>query len=188
MSDNNNKCCICFDKTINNNCKCKQCKNCLCDICFANIIYKGTFALNFKNHKSVLECPFCKIVNIFNTQIHNFNVNDKLIRLLLEQMNKDNIEYNNLMDEANYLKNELFKSSNYVQELEELLEQEKARVSELQISIDENLFFENKERYKRVLTLEYKPEREKLNKIKNIIKNTKRETILYNEIKNILDS
>jgi hypothetical protein len=103
-------------------------------------------------------------------------------------MNKDNIEYNNLMDEANYLKNELFKSSNYVQELEELLEQEKARVSELQISIDDNLFFENKERYKRVLTLEYKPEREKLNKIKNIIKNTKRETILYNEIKNILDS
>ena len=97
------KCQICYNKNINDVLKCKQCKNNICDVCFANIIFNNQkFNDNYMNNKSIYSCPYCKHDNVLNTKINNYNTNDKLIKLLIKQknvkvdlFNNDIVEFNN---------------------------------------------------------------------------------------------
>jgi hypothetical protein len=145
------------------------------------------------------ECPFCKYENDFNTNINNFNINNKLIKLLILKLNKNNINYNNLVHELNDLRNFRNEILNDNNDLEnqidnlrkfnfELIKKNK----ELRALIPKQDIFsilENQINNNQMLELEYKPQNEKmekLEKIENLIKSTKKNTILYNQIHDIL--
>ena len=83
-----NKCCqICYNKTTNDTLKCKQCKNSVCDVCYASIIFNNEkFNDDYMNNKTTFKCAFCKFENVFSTTINNYNTNDKLIKLLIKKV------------------------------------------------------------------------------------------------------
>jgi len=165
MSNNNNKgCTICYNKNTNDLLKCKQCKNCCCDICFGGIIFRNEkFNKDYIENKTLYCCPFCKFNNVFSTKINNYNTNDKLIKLLINKneykvqtFNNNNniIHFNNqLIDEIDILKDKIQK--------------QKKEISDL-----------NKT----------KNDSQKYLKIVEIIKNTKRKTLLYMDVKDIIKS
>ena len=43
-------CEICYNKNTNDILKCKQCKNCVCDECYANITFNNVTFLSFRNY------------------------------------------------------------------------------------------------------------------------------------------
>ena len=102
---NNKICFICYNNETNNMLKCQQCKHSVCDECFSNIVFQNKlFMPQFIQSYQVYECPFCKYENAFSTKINNFNTNNKLIKLLIFKLNKNNKRYNELVCELNYLK------------------------------------------------------------------------------------
>ena len=193
----NKTCNICYNNNINDNLKCKTCQNEVCDDCYANIIFnEDEFIFNFMQDKSFFKCPFCVSDNLFSTTINNYNTNNRLIKLLISKMNKNNINYNNLKHELNNLRNFNDEILNDNNDLEnqisnlrkfnfELINKNK----ELKALIPKQDIFSILE----TLELEYKPENEnlekleKLEKIENLIKSTKKNTILYNQINDILN-
>ena len=81
----NKTCSICYNHYTNDNLKCKTCKNEVCDDCYANIVFnEDEFTFNFMQDKLFFKCPFCVSENNFSTNINNFNINNKLIKLLIE--------------------------------------------------------------------------------------------------------
>ena len=130
MSD---KCCqICYNKNINDTLKCKQCKNCICDVCYASIIFNNeNFNDDYMNHKTTLKCAFCKFENVFSTTINNYNTNDKLIKLLIKKSNDKNdkygndITFNELLHDNNSLYNEIDELKKERDELKKELSNEK---------------------------------------------------------------
>ena len=159
-----NKCCqICYNKTTNDTLKCKQCKNSVCDICYASIIFNyENFNDDYLNNKTTLKCAFCKFKNVFSTTINNYNTNDRLIKLLIQKKKDKDIVVNTLVREINNLR-----------------ECNKSLVCENNVL---NTKLNNIK-----LEIEYKPD-EKLKQIEDVIKNTKKRTILYNEIKSIINN
>ena len=100
---NNKICNICYNNNINDNLKCKTCKNEVCDDCYANIVFnEDKFIFNFMQDKSFFKCPFCVSDNIFSTTINNYNTNNRLIKL---KMNNRSINYKKLVHELNNLRN-----------------------------------------------------------------------------------
>jgi hypothetical protein len=194
----NKTCCICYNNNINDNLKCKICKNEVCDDCYSNIIFNNqVFMPNFILDNQLYNCPYCKTENNFNTNINNFNINNKLIKLLIFKLNKNNINYNNLVDELNNLRNYRNEILNDNNDLEnqinnlrkfnfELIKKNKELNNQLN-----NVNIDLKQTYNNItLELEYKPQNEKLEKlekIENLIKSTKKNTILYNQINDILN-
>ena len=190
----NKTCSICYNNNINDNLKCKTCKHEVCDDCYANIVFnEDEFTFNFMQDKSFFKCPYCVSDNLFSTTINNYNTNNRLIKLLISKMNKNNINYNNLKHELNNLRNFNDEILNDNNDLEnqinnlrkfnfELIKKNK----ELKALIPKQDIFSILE----TLELEYKPENEKLEKlekIENLIKSTKKNTILYNQINDILN-
>ena len=166
----NKTCVICYNKHTNENLKCKMCKNEVCDICYANIIYNNSnFQFDFKEDKSIFSCPFCKHENILSTSINNYNTNNKLIKLLLETMKRDNIEFNNLVDDINILRKKNYELQDELNEIKNVNKKLSSKVKT----------FKN--------TLEYKPSIDKLKQIENLIQSTKKHTILYIQIYDILN-
>ena len=155
---NNKTCNICFDNQIHNRLQCTQCKNKVCDLCYANIIFNENFNIDFMHNKAIFKCPFCKTDNNLSTEINPYNTNLELIKLSIKKMNKEGIEFNNLVDDINELRL-IIKNLNYEN-------------SNLKTMMNHKMY------------IEYKPN--KLDKIASIIKNTKRNTILYNEIQRVL--
>ncbi len=96
---NNNKCCqICYNKNTNDTLKCKQCKNSVCDICYASITFNNeNFNDDYMNNKTTFKCAFCKFQNVFSTTINNYDTNDKLIKLLIQINNNKVIVINTLV-------------------------------------------------------------------------------------------
>ena len=196
---NNKICNICYNNETSNIIKCKQCKHVVCDECFSNIVFKDKlFMPRFILSHQVYKCPFCQYENDFNTNINNYNVNNKLIKLLILKFNKNNINYNNLVHELNNLRNFRDEILNDNNDLEnqianlrkfnfELIKKNK----ELSALIPQQDIFSILEN--QTLELEYKPEKEKiekmekLEKIEILIKSTKKNTILYNQINDILN-
>jgi hypothetical protein len=159
---NKKTCCICYNKNTNDNLKCKTCKNQVCDECYANIVFNNCqFMPNYMENKTLFNCPFCTHENIFSTTINNYNTNNRLIQLLIIKLNENNKNYNKLVNEMNNLK-----------ECNNIL-------------LHENNIL-NKNINKIRLEIEYKPIK-KLEKIENVIKNTKKNTILFNQINEILN-
>jgi hypothetical protein len=174
---NNKTCIICYNKNSHDNLKCRTCNNKVCDDCYANIIYNNiNFQFDFKEDKSLYSCPFCKNTNVFSTTINNYNTNNKLIKLLLQTMDKNNVEFNKLVDDIDYLRN-----------LNDEILFENKKCSHL---VEENrllrLQLESKPHNNEVLQLEYKPTVDKLEKIEQLIKKTSKRTILFNQINDIL--
>jgi|LakMenE18May11ns_1017448.scaffolds.fasta_scaffold9552300_2 transcription elongation factor Elf1 len=168
---NKKTCCICYNKNTNDNLKCKTCKNCVCDICYANIIYNNIeFSLSYNKNETLYKCPFCNNENIFSTTINNYNTNDNLIKLLLKTMNTNNIEFNNLVDDLETLR------------IKNLQLQDELNLIK---NINYNLSTEVKS-FK--LKLEYKPPlNDKLQEVEKILNNSKnKNTILYRQIKTVL--
>ena len=158
---NKKTCCICYNKNTNDNLKCKTCKNQVCDECYANIIYNNIeISLSYNKNEPLYKCPFCKNDNIFSTTINNYNTNDKLIKLLIQINNTKFIVINTLVREINNLR-----------------------------KCNKSLICENNVLNKKLnnvkLEIEYKPDN-KLKQIEDVIKNTKRRTLLYDEINNII--
>ena len=157
-----NKCCqICYNKNINDTLKCKQCKNSVCDICYASITFNNeNFNDDYMDNKTILKCAFCKFQNVFSTTINNYNINDKLIKLLIQINNNKFIVINTLVRDINNLR-----------------------------KCNKSLICENNVLNKKLnnvkLEIEYKPDN-KLKQIEDVIKNTKRRTLLYDEINNII--
>ena len=157
-----NKCCqICYNKNINDTLKCKQCKNSVCDICYASITFNNeNFNDDYMNNKTTFKCAFCKFQNVFSTTINNYNINDKLIKLLIQINNTKFIVINTLVRDINNLR-----------------------------KCNKSLICENNVLNKKLnnvkLEIEYKPDN-KLKQIEDVIKNTKRRTLLYDEINNII--
>ena len=161
---NDKTCNICYNKNINTNLNCKTCKNCVCDTCYANIIYThDKFLYNFVEDKSILKCAFCKSENIFSTKINNFDTNNRLIKLSLKTIHDNNIEFNNLVDDLNILRSKYFEISS---KNDEIVYQNKSL--KMQLKVEE-------------------PKNDKLEQIKQLMKQTKnKNTILYKQIEDIL--
>ena len=202
-------CNICYNNDTNNILKCQQCKHAVCDECFSNIVFKNElfmpkFILGFQDY----ECPFCKYENNFNTKINNFNANNKLIKLLIFKLNKNNSTYNELLSNFNYLQNynkEILNDNNdlenQLQNLRnfnfEILKKNKElknqinniEIQNINTEINAEILNENielkQQQHNKKLQLEYKPD--KLEKIENIIKKTNKKTILFNQIIQILN-
>ena len=157
-----NKCCqICYNKNINDTLKCKQCKNSVCDICYASITFNNkNFNDDYMDNKTIFKCAFCKFQNVFSTTINNYNTNDKLIKLLIQINNTKFIVINTLVRDINNLR-----------------------------KCNKSLICENNVLNKKLnnvkLEIEYKPDN-KLKQIEDVIKNTKRRTLLYDEINSII--
>jgi hypothetical protein len=135
----------------------------VCDICYASIIFNyENFNDDYLNNKTTLKCAFCKFKNVFSTTINNYNTNDRLIKLLIQKKKDKDIVVNTLVREINNLR-----------------ECNKSLVCENNVL--------NKKLNNIKLEIEYKPD-EKLKKIEDVIKNTKKRTILYNEIKSIINN
>ena len=122
--------------------------------------------------KSFFKCPYCVSDNLFSTTINNYNTNNRLIKLLISKMNKNNINYNNLKHELNNLRNFNDEILNDNNDLEnqisnlrkfnfELIKKNK----ELQARIPQQDIFSILEN--QTLELEYKPEKEKIEKMEN---------------------
>ena len=174
------KCQICYNKNTNDVLKCKQCKNNICDVCFANIIFNNEkFNDNYMNNKSIYSCPYCKYDNVFNTKINNYNTNDKLIKLLIKQkdnklnlFNNDIIEYNNiLMDEVDDLKKIIYN-----------LENELSNVK-IKNTIISNKFKKSTLKLQQINDFNIV----KYSKIIDVLNDTSRKTILYNQINDIIN-
>ena len=157
-----NKCCqICYNKNNNDTLNCKQCKNSVCDICYASITFNNkNFNDDYMDNKITFKCAFCKFQNVFSTTINNYNINDKLIKLLIQINNTKFIVINTLVRDINNLR-----------------------------KCNKSLICENNVLNKKLnnvkLEIEYKPDN-KLKQIEDVIKNTKRRTLLYDEINNII--
>jgi hypothetical protein len=135
----------------------------VCDICYASIIFNyENFNDDYLNNKTTLKCAFCKFKNVFSTTINNYNTNDRLIKLLIQKKKDKDIVVNTLVREINNLR-----------------ECNKSLVCENNVL--------NKKLNNIKLEIEYKPD-EKLKQIEDVIKNTKKRTILYNEIKSIINN
>jgi hypothetical protein len=135
----------------------------VCDICYASIIFNyENFNDDYLNNKTTLKCAFCKFKNVFSTTINNYNTNDRLIKLLIQKKKDKDIVVNTLVREINNLR-----------------ECNKSLVCENNVL---NTKLNNIK-----LEIEYKPD-EKLKQIEDVIKNTKKRTILYNEIKSIINN
>jgi hypothetical protein len=135
----------------------------VCDVCYASIIFNyENFNDDYLNNKTTLKCAFCKFKNVFSTTINNYNTNDRLIKLLIQKKKDKDIVVNTLVREINNLR-----------------ECNKSLVCENNVL--------NKKLNNIKLEIEYKPD-EKLKKIEDVIKNTKKRTILYNEIKSIINN
>ena len=161
--------------------------------------------------KQLYHCPFCNFENNSSTNINNFNVNNKLIKLLIFKLNKNNINYNNLIIELNNLKksnneilnenNDLINQLNNLRKFNfEIIKKNRAlknqinniEIQNINTEINTDILNENIElklQYNnKKLELEYKPPAiEKLEKIEELLKKTKRNTILYNKITCILN-
>ena len=195
---NNKICNICYNKDTNDMLKCKQCKHEVCDECYANITFNNEeFILYFNDDKSLYNCPYCKKNNVLSTNINNSNTNNKLIKLLLKKMNNNNIEFNNLVDDINNVRNynktisdENEKFKNQLHNLRsfnyEILAENRAFKNEINI-IKSDLEYNIKKT--KVLELEYKqpPNNNKLEKIEQLLKKTSKRTILYDKITCILN-
>jgi hypothetical protein len=167
---------------------------------------------NFILDKQLYECSFCRYENNFTTKINNFNTNNKLIKLLIFKLNKNNIKYNELVSELNYLKNynkEILNDNNdlenQLQNLRnfnfEILKKNKElknqinniEIQNINFQINTEMLNENielKQHNNKKLQLEYKPSPsniDKLEKIEELIKKTSKKTILYNQINYILN-
>ena len=185
MSD---KCCqICYNKNTNDTLKCKQCKNSVCDVCYASIIFNNeNFNNDYMNNKTTLKCAFCKFENVFSTTINNYNTNDKLIKLLI---NKN--EYNEIDDDEdddltntrvdNAYTNALIHNNNSLcNQIDEL----KKKLHESTL-LNKQYETKMKDVISKLKKIEEKTKNEpgvKYDKIVDLIKNTKRRTILYDEI------
>jgi hypothetical protein len=135
----------------------------VCDVCYASIIFNyENFNDDYLNNKTTLKCAFCKFKNVFSTTINNYNTNDRLIKLLIQKKKDKDIVVNTL-----------------VREINDLRECNKSLVCENNVL--------NKKLNNIKLEIEYKPD-EKLKQIEDVIKNTKKRTILYDEIKSIINN
>ena len=201
MSDDKT-CGICYKQfDYGNSClKCRQCINVVCDDCYSNIVFNNElFMPNFILDRQQYNCPFCRYTNTCSTKINNFNTCNKLIKLLIYKMNKNNIRYNSLVDDFNDSKidnskilnenNELNNQLNNLRSFNlKLLNESKDLKNQLNnIKLDSEYKIKHIEENNNKLELEYKPINEKLEKIESVIKNTKRGTILFNQINFILN-
>ena len=207
----NKTCCICYNKHTNDNLKCKTCKNEVCDECYSNIIFNNQiFMPNFIIDKQLYHCPFCNFENNSSTNINNFNVNNKLIKLLIFKLNKNNSTYNELLikiiDLQNYnkeilndnkdLENQIQNLRNFNFEILKKNKELKNQINNIEIQninteinaeiLNENIELKQQQHNKK-LQLEYKPVNDKLEKIENVIKKTNKKTILFNQIIQILN-
>jgi predicted metal-binding protein len=133
----------------------------VCDICYASITFNNeNFNDDYMDNKTIFKCAFCKFQNVFSTTINNYNTNDKLIKLLIQINNNKFIVINTLVRDINNLR-----------------------------KCNKSLICENNVLNKKLnnvkLEIEYKPDN-KLKQIEDVIKNTKRRTLLYDEINNII--
>jgi hypothetical protein len=190
----NKTCSICYNHYTNDNLKCKTCKNEVCDDCYANIVFnEDEFIFNFMQDKSFFKCPFCVSDNIFSTTINNYNTNNRLIKLLISKINKNNINYNNLKHELNNLRNfndEILNDKNDLENQITNLRKFNFELIKKNKELNNQLNNVNIDLKQTCLELEYKPENEKLEKlekIENLIKSTRKNTILYNQINDILN-
>ena len=180
-----NNCHICYNKNTHDLLKCKQCKNNVCDVCFANIIFNNqNFNNDYIDNKTKYTCPFCKYHNVFNTKINNYNTNDKLIKLLIH---KNENEIKSVDNEIiNYDMIELNESlMDNVDELKKQISNLKSELSNLKI---ENTIISNK-LIKSSLKLQQSNDYNifKYSKIIDVLNNTKRQTILFNKINDIIN-
>ena len=174
------KCQICYNKNTNDVLKCKQCKNNICDVCFANIIFNNQkFNDNYMNNKSIYSCPYCKHDNVLNTKINNYNTNDKLIKLLIKQKNdKVDLFNNDIVEFNNTLMNELDDLKKYIYNLE--LELSNVKITN---TITSNKLIKSTAKLNNINDFNMV----KYSKIIDVLNNTKRKTILHNEISNIIN-
>lgn len=174
------KCQICYNKNTNDVLKCKQCKNNICDVCFANIIFNNEkFNDNYMNNKSIYSCPYCKYDNVYNTKINNYNTNDKLIKLLIKQKNdKVDLFKNDIVEFNNTLMNELDDLKKHIYNLE--LELSNVKITN---TITSNKLIKSTAKLNNINDFNIV----KYSKIIDVLNNTKRKTILHNEISNIIN-
>jgi hypothetical protein len=199
---NNKTCDICYKQYDygDSSLKCRQCTNEVCDDCYSNIVFNNElFIPNFILDRQQYDCPFCRYTNTCSTKINHFNTCKKLIKLLIYKMNKNNIRYNSLVDDLNYLRtnhneilnenNDLNNQLNNLRNFNfKLLNENKDLKNQLNnVKLDSEYKIKDVEENNYKLALEYKPINEKLEKIESVIKNTKRETVLFNQINFILN-
>ena len=185
MSD---KCCqICYNKNTNDTLKCKQCKNSVCDVCYASIIFNNeNFNDDYMNNKTTLKCAFCKFENVFSTTINNYNTNDKLIKLLINKNEYNEIDDDEDDDLTNTRVNNAYTNAlihnnnslcNQIDELKKKLNE--STLANKQYETAMNGFIS---RLKKIETQTKNKPCVKYDKIVYLIQNTKRRTMLYDEI------
>jgi len=152
----------------------------VCDICYASIIFNNEkFNDDYMNNKTTFKCAFCKFENVFSTTINNYNTNDKLIKLLI---NKN--EYNEIDDDEdddltnirvdNAYTNALIHNNNSLcNQIDEL--KKKLHESTLANKQYETIMYDFISRLKKIEKQVNNKPGVKYDKIVDLIKNTKKE-------------
>ena len=184
----NNKCCgICYNKNTNDIIKCHQCKNKVCDICYANIIYNNeNFNDDYMDNKSYFKCAYCNYNNVFSTKINNYNTNDKLIKLLIKENDININDYNFIVKDTNKLiieRNSLAVEVNGMKDTIDDLQNTLTNVKKKKQNI-KNKLIESKSQLQQINNYSAI----KFEKIITLLNNTKRRTLLFDQINEIINS
>jgi hypothetical protein len=132
MSEYINVCNICYNNERHHKLKCNTCNHDVCNNCFSNILFTTEkFNENYlDNNITRFKCPYCCSMNIFSiNKIKHLNINDKLVKLSIEQNQKNIQDYNNLVH----------KNNNLIVDYNSLIEENYKMKNELQYEIQEKI-------------------------------------------------
>ena len=181
MNTNTITCNICYSNEIHHKIKCNTCKHNVCSDCFGNIIFNNDkFHDNYIDDTACYRCPYCTNNTTFTSKkLNHLNINDKLVKLVIKET-KQYVSYAiNIIEDYNILVDENIKMKNEINVLKRELEDEK----EKKIRYRDRL----KESKLQIQLFDGFPAA-KYEKINELLKITNKRTILYNQIKYIINS
>jgi hypothetical protein len=136
------------------------------------------------NNKTTFKCAFCKFENVFSTTINNYNTNDKLIKLLINKNEYNDIDEDDDLTNTNidneYTNVLIHNNNSLCNQIDEL----KKKLHESTL-LNKQYETKMKDVVSKLKKIEEKTKNEpgvKYDKIVDLIKNTRRRTILYDEI------
>ena len=198
----NDICHICYNNERHHKLKCNTCNHDVCNTCFSRIIFNGeNFNDNYMNDITLFRCPFCTNKTTFTIKkMNHYNINDKLVKLSIKKNKKYYEDYNNMIndnikivDNNNFLINEVHELNNEINNLnikiidiqdkklviENILVDIKQKKTKIKNKlIEANLKIKNISNYSAI----------KYDQIITLLNNTKRKTVLFDQINQIINS
>ena len=174
-------CNICYSNETHHKLKCNTCKHNVCNDCFSNILFNtDKFNENYIDDITNFKCPYCTNMTTFSPKkLNHFNINDKLIKLLIKKKNdKVDLFNNDIVEFNNALMNE-------VEDLKKIIYNLEVELSNVKIN---NTIISNKLTKSSLKLNQMNDSNIKYSKIVDLLNNTKKKTVLFNEMNDIINS